>query len=124
RAVVALVGVGVNADVNTADLDAGVRHRATSIRELARTPLPPELAATAPELLSRKLQSAIEWPGAAVTTVPSVRERLWGVGRMVPITLPGGARVMGRIDGITDAGHLLATISGEQHTFRSVDHLG
>ncbi|HYD01850.1 MAG TPA: biotin--[acetyl-CoA-carboxylase] ligase, partial [Phycisphaerales bacterium] len=58
QAVVALIGVGVNADVHAADLDAGVRHRATSIRELTRAPIPPELAASAPELLSRKLQTA------------------------------------------------------------------
>ncbi|MBY0308813.1 MAG: hypothetical protein K2Q09_08735, partial [Phycisphaerales bacterium] len=46
------------------------------------------------------------------------------VGRTVPITLPGGARVTGRLEGITDDGNLTATINGERHVIRSVEEIG
>ena len=122
--VVALIGVGVNADIQIADLDPTVRERATTLRAIAGCGVHPGIARHALEYLPEKLQEAVERPRPRGVAAALVRERLWGVGRTVPITLPGGARIHGRIDGITDDGNLLATIKDEQHTFRSVDQIG
>ncbi|MFT3685494.1 MAG: biotin--[acetyl-CoA-carboxylase] ligase [Phycisphaerales bacterium] len=121
---VALFGIGVNADVNLEDLDEAVRTRAMTLRTLIGAPVPAELVRYVLETLPTKCAEAVEWPLPPGGAAECVRPLLWGVGRTVPITLPGGARVVGRIEGITDDGNLLATINGEQHVIRSVEELG
>lgn len=122
---VALVGVGVNADIDPKTLGEGVRERATSLRALMNTDVDAKLAHVSLTMIAERIDEAvapIAHPAGLVAAM--VRPRLWGVGRTVPITFPDGARVLGRIDGITDDGNLLATIEGEQRVLRSVDQIG
>jgi BirA family biotin operon repressor/biotin-[acetyl-CoA-carboxylase] ligase len=122
---VALVGVGVNANVAVADLDEGVRDRATSLRALMNRDVDAKLTHVSLTMIADRIDEAVaplaHAPGAVAGLV---RPRLWGVGRTVPITLPDGVRVHGRVDGITDEGNLLATIDGEQRVLRSVEQIG
>lgn len=122
---VALVGVGVNANIDSKDLGEGVRERATSLRTLMNMDVDAKLAHVSLTMIAERIGEAvapIAHPAGLVAAM--VRPHLWGVGRTVPITLPDGARVLGRIDGITDEGNLLATIDGEQRVLRSVDQVG
>jgi len=121
---VALFGIGVNADVAPEDLDADVRPRATTLRSLIGGPVAGSITRFTLDALPRKCVEAVEWPGPPGVAAELVRPLLWGVGRTVPITLPGGARVTGRIDGITDDGHLRATINGEAQVIRSAEEIG
>lgn len=122
---VALVGVGINVNVDLDNVPEDVRDRAASLRSLTGR----DIARDCQEFMIPGLTAAV---AAAVTrsekapdrAAGAMRERMWGVGRSVPITLPDGTRVNGRIDGLTDDGNLLATIDGEQRTLRSVDQIG
>lgn len=122
---VALVGVGVNANVDVADLDEGVRARATSLRALMNRDVDAKLTHVSLTMIAERIDETVaplaHRPGVVAALV---RPRLWGIGRTVPITLPDATRVLGRIDGITDEGNLLATIAGEQRVLRSVDQIG
>lgn len=122
---VALVGVGVNANVDAADLDEDIRERATSLRALMGREVDAKLTHVSLTMIAERIDEAVAPLAHAAGVVAAlVRPRLWGVGRTVPITLPGGERVLGRIDGITDEGNLLATIDGEQRVLRSVEQIG
>jgi BirA family biotin operon repressor/biotin-[acetyl-CoA-carboxylase] ligase len=124
-AAVVLVGVGVNTNLDTSDLDAGVRDNAITLREFTGRDVEKTFAEACIQILARRAADTIERGGSlSPGALAIVRRKLWGTGRTVPITLPDGMRVQGRIEGITDDGDLLATIDGQQRTLRSVDQIG
>lgn len=121
---VALVGVGVNADVEAAALPPTLRATATSLRDIAGVAIGGVVSRSFVNAVAGLIVEHVSEAHAVDLNIDLARARLWGVGRTVPITLPNGTRVSGRIDGITDDGDLLATIDGEQHVIRSVEEIG
>lgn len=121
---VALIGIGVNADMEHAALEESIRDRATTLAALTGSPLDPRISEYSIASLAEKAVAAVEWAPQRGAIAEMTRPHLWGIGRTVPITLPDGARTLGRIDGLTSDGNLLATIDGEQRTLRSVDQIG
>jgi BirA family biotin operon repressor/biotin-[acetyl-CoA-carboxylase] ligase len=121
---VALVGIGVNADVEEGDLPAELRGMTIGLRTVAGKPIGESTSWMMINVVAGIVIEHLSGLNPYYVDPAVAQERLWGVGRTVPITLPDGSRVTGRIDGITDEGNLLATVNGERRTLRSVDQIG
>ncbi len=124
---VLLCGVGVNVNNDPATLPDEVARRATSLhaarahaydeREVAA--LSERLIASlADELTRRKADAGDD------LTLATFSEFMWRPAQDVPITMPGGERLLGRIIDVTRDGGLRVRIDGQERELRSVDQIG
>jgi BirA family biotin operon repressor/biotin-[acetyl-CoA-carboxylase] ligase len=96
----ALIGVGVNANFPAALLPVGLRREPTSLldrlgREVDLDDLREDLCA--------RLLAALNEPNTAAA-LSLTRERLFGLGGPVTLSLPGGAPIRGTLVGLSDDG--------------------
>ena len=118
-----LIGIGLNVDLQLADLAPELRERATTLRDLAgRSVAVDEVQ----RVLITRLEADLGWraeqraPGSA-DVLARARERLWGRGRSVRITLPGGEPTQGVVRDLADGGGLVAEIDGVRRVVRSAE---
>jgi len=103
-----IVGVGVNANLTSADLGLSLRHPATTLLELLGQPV--DLAAVR-EAIARRLVDRMrrfERDGIA-RMLDLIRRRLAWVGETIGGERPGDRRFEGRLDGVDHAGRLRVT---------------
>jgi len=103
---VVIVGVGVNANLKTEALGRSLRCPATSLQEALGRPV--DLRRLR-EVVGRRLVSRLrvfERDGIGMV-IGSIRKRLAWVGNEITCERPGGEAIVGRYDGIDDAGCIL-----------------
>jgi BirA family biotin operon repressor/biotin-[acetyl-CoA-carboxylase] ligase len=118
---VLLVGVGVNANVESGALPLELHGRSTSLAVYGTAPV--DLAALA-TCIARLVLERVKHPPDGATLASRLGKSLWGRGRTMPITLPDGRRIEGQIEGLSTDGALLAIIDGEHREVRSADAIG
>lgn len=107
-----LIGCGVNADLDLAELPEGVRSSATTLRrELGGEGHAERLA---PAIISR-LASALANDEPVAALARRAEARLFGLGERVRFRLPDRSHAEGRLEGLDDAGRAVFTLdSGER----------
>ena len=99
-----LVGCGVNADLDLADLPSAVSARAPTLRESAG---PGPHAERVRRWMTAELESALARPHDRETLMAAVRRRLHGVGESVVVRVPGQAAREAVLIGIEEDGRAI-----------------
>ena len=104
----AVVGVGVNANLEPDDLPLAVRSRATTLRAAVGASVPLDRLEAA---VLAALLEAIGYAGGADWDLHEAGRRLWGVGREATISLADGTVRTGVIRGLDEDGALCVDTS-------------
>ncbi len=108
----ALVGVGINANLDEADLPPMLRESATTLRAVLGRDT--DLAALADEL-ARRLSGTLAGSGVRGldgATLAAARKHLARIGEQVHVTLPDRTTVSGTLTGLNDEGRPILSTPG------------
>lgn len=104
-----LVGVGINANVDVADLSPDVAHTATTLRCVIGRETDLELLL---DRLARRLLASLDVRLLDAAEIQEVGVRLAGRGTTVGVRTAGGEVIEGALEGVDDAGQVVVRLGG------------